>query len=121
MSNPDGTEASEILANTWRYDPDGPVLFAGHPLSCPGCGSTEGLGFWVHPGAEMVSAEHLCVPFDPRRYGRQSKLRRWDEPRVTPDYVREHGTDLQTRFETHMLPVALEIRARREARKEAGA
>ncbi|MBO2461741.1 hypothetical protein [Actinomadura violacea] len=122
MSIPEDDEGSRRLAATWRHDPDGPVLFAGYPLSCPGCGATEGLAFWVYPEAELVHAEHLCVPFDSRRFGRKSVMRRWDEPRVTKQYVREHGESLLSRFNTHMLPLALEIRARREAAaKEAGA
>lgn len=100
------------LAATWKYFPNEPVTVAGYPITCPACGAADGIRFWVHPDEASVRAEHTCVPFDSGKPFARSKLRRWDEPRVTKNFVREHGVDLLSEFNTHMLPVALEIRDR---------
>jgi hypothetical protein len=79
----------ERLQRTWQYFPTEPVTIGGVPLSCPGCGSADGLRFWLYPGKDRVDAEHTCVPYT--AYRTESKIRRWVEPRVSPEHVRQAG------------------------------
>lgn len=102
------TESETHLANTWKFLPDKPIaVIPGYPISCPSCGSSEGLRFWSHPDKETVSAEHTCIPFSFN--GPNSKTRHWDEPRITKEFVRQHGVDLLSEFNEHLAPLAREL------------
>ncbi|TMQ87883.1 hypothetical protein ETD83_39695 [Actinomadura soli] len=102
--------SEQHLAETSKFVPEEPVTVGGYPITCPACGAADGIRYWVHRDADGVSAEHTCVPFDGRK---RSRIRRWDEPRVTREFVRDHGVDLLAEFNTHLLPIAQEIRERR--------
>jgi hypothetical protein len=97
------------LANTWKWFPSEPVAALGYAISCPSCGSADDIRFWLYPDKATVRAEHTCIPY---KYGRKSKMRRWDEPRVTPDDVRSNGVDMKSEFDEHLAPLAREFAQR---------
>lgn len=98
MSHQD--EDREFLANTWRLIASEPVRSGGFQISCPGCGSEQGLVFASFPeNPGEVHAEHRCE--DTTRYSR-AVIRRWTEPRVTREYLRQHGQNTLAAFEEQM-------------------
>jgi hypothetical protein len=100
--------AAEYLAATWKYVPDDPILIGGVPISCPSCGSAEGIRFWLYPDEGQVTAEHTCVPFS--FGGPDSKIRRWSEPRISPDDLRSVGQDMYTATRTATRDLARTLR-----------
>jgi hypothetical protein len=102
-------DAQDYLAATWKFFPDEPVTIGGIPISCPGCGSAEGLRFWVHVGRDVVDAEHTCVPFT--WDGPRSKVRLWPEPLISAADVKRHGTDMLTATDKMKLELREQLRA----------
>ncbi|GLZ09612.1 hypothetical protein Acsp03_70780 [Actinomadura sp. NBRC 104412] len=103
-------ENEEYLAQTWTFCPDAPIIIAGYPLTCPRCGSADGIRLEDCPDAPMVRAEHTCVPSSDAPAAPKGKIRRWDEPRVTREFVRRHGVSMLSELQAGLRAMIEELR-----------
>lgn len=83
-------ESTGRRTGIWKYFPDDPITVSGNTITCPGCGASVGVRFWLYSSEDQVRAEHTCAPFTGRPGS--SVIHKWDEPRVSPEFIRENGT-----------------------------